>query len=401
MSSKAILKISAISNSDSTNKEQEILDLLNQASDDQEATVHLINALVKQQTLPVKQILVKYIDSIESTFPQDAKIKLYEEMISIFSPPTAIVYLPLMKTILNLTSIYESHDQYSKALDTLKTLQIDSLVQDFEDLLSFQKFKVEVNTRIAKDSLKIDDFENAEAYISRISPILSELESNGVDDLILNTYKISVETMVKVGKWSDAATKLLILDKEQFDIPTLKYAILSQHDSLKARLLNNIVESSHILQNVLDTPLSIIFEKMYDQRIIYYDDFLQVLEYYLETNDLGLSKDYISQALSKALVENNLIAASKIYDNCSVKNFAEILQLDEAYVEEIAANMIRDQRLDALIDDINIVIEFNSQKRSPLKEWHGHMIESCTILDKIVDKISQTKPSLADSYLNT
>lgn len=400
MSSQAILKVSAISNSDTADKEAEILTLLNQASSDQESIIHLINALVKQQTLPVKQILVKYIDSVESSFSTDDRVKLYEEMINIFSPPTAIIYVPLMKTILNLTTIFESQLKYDKALEMLKTLQVDSLVQDFEDLLSFQKFKVEINTRIAKFCLQINDFEGAEAYVSRISPILSELESHNVDDLILYTYKISVETMIKVGKWFDAASKLLMLDKTQFDISTVKYAILSQYDPLKMRLLKNISESSHILPNVMDTPLSTIFEKMHDQRIIYLDDYLKGLSYYLDTDEYNLSADYVSQALSKAIVENNLIAASKIYDNTSLKNFADILQLEENYVEEIVANMIRDGRLDALVDDISKVIEFNSQK-SPLKEWHNHMIEACAILDKIVDQISYKEPGIADLHLNS
>lgn len=400
MSSQAILKVAGISNSDSPDKETEILKLLNEASNDKEATVHLINAVVKQQTLPVKPILVKYINSIETGFNENDKKQLYEEMINIFSPPTAIVYLPLMKAILNLTSIYEQNNEFHKALDTLKLLQVDTLVQDFEDILSFQKFKVEINTRIAKNSLKVNDFESAEAYVSRIAPILPDLESKGVDDLIIDTYKTSVETMVKVGKWFDAASKLIILDNETFDIPTVKYTILSQCDPLKTRLLQNIVESPRISQNILNTPLAPIFDKVYNKKIVYYEDYLQALSYFLDTDTQGLSTEYITDALSKALVENNLIAASRVYDNTSIKSFSEILHLDETYVEELAADMIREERLDALVDDISKVIEFNAQKKSPIKEWNNHMIEACTILDKIVDHISHTEPLLADSYLN-
>jgi len=402
MSSQAILKISSISNSeaDIAAKEQEILRLLQRSSNNQETLVDLLNALVKQQTLPVKQILVKYIEYVQNVLSEKDKIKIYEEMINIFSPPTAIVYLPLMKTILNLTTIYESESQYYKALDTLKILQVDTLVQDFEDLLKFQKFKVEINTRIAKNSLKINDYESAEAYISRITPILAEIDNKGMDSSIVETYKVSVETIVKLGKWFDAASKLLMLDNEDFDTQTVKYTILAQHDPLKTRLLKNIMESPHILHNIMDTPLFAIFQKIYEQKIIYYDDYTQILSYYLDSDPYQLSSEYITTALSKAILENNLISASKVYANSTIKNFSEILQLDESFVIEIAAHMIRDGRLDALVDDISKVIEFNSLKKNPLKEWHNHMTDSCTILRNIVDQISYKEPVLAESYLN-
>ncbi|CCH41103.1 COP9 signalosome complex subunit 4 [Wickerhamomyces ciferrii] len=408
MSSQATLKIAAIANGDSNDKEGEILKLLNE-SNDNETIIYYINSLVKQQTLPIKGILVKFVENIKQKHTEAEQVQLYEEIVKIFTPPTAVVYLPLMKTILNLTQIYESKFQYDKAAEVLKSLQVDHLAQEFDSILQFQKFEVEINTRIAKNSLKVNDFESAEAYVSRIAPILPNLESNGIDDLLIDTYKTSVETMVKLGKWFEAASKLIVLDNEQFDIPLVKYTILSQHDPLKTRLINKLVESPHILPNIEHTPLLNIFQKIYSQKLIYHNEYIELLSYFLDTDDHSLSSDYITQALSKALVENNLIASSKIYNNTSIQGFTAILQLDESFVEELTADMIREERLDALIDDISKVIEFTGSNTSTqtkgvttdpvLGQWHNHIVESCMVLDKIVDQISAQDPTFTDSFL--
>jgi COP9 signalosome complex subunit 4 len=64
--------------------------------------------------------------------------------------------------------------------------------------------------------------------------------------------------------------------------------------------------------------------------------------------------------LSKAVVEHNLLGASKLYNNIGVEDLGVLLGLSTEKAEEYAAKMIEQKRLSGQIDQIAGLIYFDS-----------------------------------------
>ena len=86
----------------------------------------------------------------------------------------------------------------------------------------------------------------------------------------------------------------------------------------------------------------------------------------LAPHQLAITADG-STVLSKAVVEHNLIAASKLYENISTASLATLLGLKDGKddtaaekAEDYAARMVEQRRLRAQIDQIDGVITFES-----------------------------------------
>ena len=62
--------------------------------------------------------------------------------------------------------------------------------------------------------------------------------------------------------------------------------------------------------------------------------------------------------LQNAIIEHNLFAASKIYNNIRIDELARLLNISPRQTEEIAASMIEQRRLNGTIDQVAGIIEF-------------------------------------------
>jgi len=71
-----------------------------------------------------------------------------------------------------------------------------------------------------------------------------------------------------------------------------------------------------------------------------------------------------STVLAKAVVEHNLLSASRLYNNIGVKELGLLLDLDAEKAEQYAATMLEQGRLTGRIDQIDGVIFFDGVEGS-------------------------------------
>lgn len=140
--SKALLSVVSIANGDSATKEDDILSLLTAEAVGSSQLASLITAVTKQPTLPVKKILLRYVSYVEDELEPKARQQVYEQLVDLFTPPTALVSAALTEVVLNLSSLYESWQMFGQAVDLLHLLQADVLAQDFDDEESFTIFRI-------------------------------------------------------------------------------------------------------------------------------------------------------------------------------------------------------------------------------------------------------------------
>uniref|UniRef100_A0A914W8V8 COP9 signalosome complex subunit 4 n=1 Tax=Plectus sambesii TaxID=2011161 RepID=A0A914W8V8_9BILA len=138
-------------------------------------------------------------------------------------------------------------------------------------------------------------------------------------------------------------------------------------------------------------PAYSILEKMYLDRIIRHDQ-LKDFETRLEEHQKATMTDG-STILERAVIEHNLLAASKLYNNISFAELGNLLNISPERAEKVASQMITEGRMEGYIDQLDSFVHFD--ERNILTMW-DHQIESvCQQVNGIADKIAALHPQWA------
>ena len=97
--------------------------------------------------------------------------------------------------------------------------------------------------------------------------------------------------------------------------------------------------------------------------------------------------------IEKAVIEHNMLASGRIYDNITFTELGSILRLDASKAEKVAARMICEDRLKASIDQTEGLLLFDEDKDA-LRGWDERIKELCGEVAECVDTIQQSHPHL-------
>ena len=121
-----------------------------------------------------------------------------------------------------------------------------------------------------------------------------------------------------------------------------------------------------------------ILEKMFLDRLLTKGEVEKFREG-LKPHQLAKTSDG-STVLAKAVVEHNLLSASRLYNNIGVNELGLLLDLDAEKAEQYAATMLEQGRLAGRIDQIDGVIFFDGVEGS------GERVEVGGRGDKVVGR---------------
>jgi hypothetical protein len=68
-----------------------------------------------------------------------------------------------------------------------------------------------------------------------------------------------------------------------------------------------------------------------------------------------------STILDRAVIEHNLLSASKLYNNISFEELGALLEIHPSKAEKIASQMITEGRMNGYIDQIDSIVHFESK----------------------------------------
>ncbi|CAG2059624.1 unnamed protein product [Timema podura] len=106
-------------------------------------------------------------------------------------------------------------------------------------------------------------------------------------------------------------------------------------------------------------PAYAILEKMYLDRIIRRSE-LQEFGNLLQPHQKASTLDG-STILERAVIEHNLLSASKLYNNITFEELGALLEIPPAKAEKIASQMITETRMNGYIDQIDSIVHFESR----------------------------------------
>lgn len=133
-----------------------------------------------------------------------------------------------------------------------------------------------------------------------------------------------------------------------------------------------------------------ILEKMYLDRVLRKQE-VEEFSSNLKTHQMARLADG-GTVLDRAVMEHNILAASKLYNNILFDELGALLSISSEQAEAMASRMMTEGRLDGSIDQIAGLIFF--QDKHLLPTWDNHIAGVCYQVDEIVEVLGKKNPAV-------
>ncbi|XP_051539288.1 COP9 signalosome complex subunit 4 isoform X5 [Myxocyprinus asiaticus] len=209
-------------------------------------------------------------------------------------------------------------------------------------------------------------------------------------------------------RYNELSYKSIVHETERLE--ALKHAlhctILASAGQQRSRMLATLFKDERCQQLAAYG----ILEKMYLDRIIRGNQ-LQEFAAMLMPHQKATTADG-SSILDRAVIEHNLLSASKLYNNITFEELGALLEIPPAktrmipqimrleercantfqsdMAEKIASQMITEGRMNGFIDQIDGIVHFET--REPLPTWDKQIQSLCFQVNNLLEKISQAAP---------
>ncbi|KAL4889319.1 hypothetical protein BDV59DRAFT_210375 [Aspergillus ambiguus] len=298
-----------------------------------------------------------------------------------------------------LADAYESQEEYIAAARALQGIHIDSSQRLVSDAA-----KVRLWIRIVRLYLEEDDTTSAEAFLNRIKNLPSQ-----IDD-----HELKLHFRLSQARILDARRRFLDASQEYFTVSlaagvddadrlqalaaAIRCAVLGPAGPQRSRILATLYKDDR----ATSVDEFAILEKMFLDRLLTPAEVAAFAER-LAPHQLAVTADG-STVLDKAVVEHNLVAASKLYENITTDALAAILGLHPSpdlsaaeKAEAYAARMVEQGRLAGTIDQIDGVIVFAATTPASrhIRQWDAGVQGLAEDVERVATSITDAFPEFA------
>ncbi|KAF7055110.1 hypothetical protein CFC21_062682 [Triticum aestivum] len=288
-----------------------------------------------------------------------------------------------------LAELYESEQQWSRAAQMLSGIDLDSGIRMLDDTNKLSKC-----VQIARLYLEDDDAVNAEAFINKASFLVT----NSNQEVLNLQYKVCYARILDLKrKFLEAALRYYGISQieqrqigdEEIDENALEQAlsaavtctILAGAGPQRSRVLATLYKDERCSK----LKIYPILQKVFLERILRKPE-IDAFAEELKPHQKALLPDN-STVLDRAMIEHNLLSASKLYTNISFEELGTLLGIDPRKAEKIACRMICEDRMRGSIDQVEAVIHFEDDTEG-LQQWDQQIAGLCQALNDILDSMS-------------
>lgn len=291
---------------------------------------------------------------------------------------------------IQLASLLEAEEEWTEAAQVLYAIPLDSGHRNVSD-----QFKLSIYMRIVRLLLEGDDSVAADVYLKRASMVIHNVPGAlsskhlKVEDPI-STEDVAVTTDIKEAevlglqfrlsqakiydsqrRFAEAAARYHELsstpsiddsDRTQMLSAAVTASILSPAGPQRAKMLTTLMRD----ERTQSLPQYTILSKVFLDHIIRSDE-IKAFEKMLSPHQvarLGASsassssvstasvRDAPLTVLDRAMIEHNVLSASRVYDNITLAGLGALVELSPEGAEDIARKMIMQGRLKGWIDQL-------------------------------------------------
>jgi COP9 signalosome complex subunit 4 len=304
-----------------------------------------------------RPLLSAFVEQYRNLTDNDVKIEAGNEIIQLLAPKTVSFEQQDTDLKFALADAYEADEDYTNSAKTLQVITLDSSQRSVSD-----NEKAQVWIRICRCYLEEDNPTNAVTYLNRLKQIIYNVTDQGIK---LHFQLSQARISDSMNQFLDASTAYYALSSERLideeeRLQTLSAAItcavLGPAGPARARQLGRLYKDDR----AADTPEFSILEKIFLDRLLAPAE-VAAFAAGLKVHQLAKTSDG-STVLDKAVLEHNLLAVSRLYQNISIEALGTLLGTDTDRAESYAAGMIESSRLSGSIDQIEGVIHFNTKE---------------------------------------
>ncbi|KAF2132881.1 COP9 signalosome-like protein complex subunit 4 [Dothidotthia symphoricarpi CBS 119687] len=318
----------------------------------------------------LRPLLASFVEAFQTVQDADVKIDVGEAVISLLQSKGAGQYEEQDTRIKNaLADAYEENEDWRKSAQTLATINLESTQKSVS-----ADDKAKVWIRIVRCYLEEDDPTSAFSHLNKIKNIIFSVQDKQTRlmfqlsqariydsqraflDAAQAYYILSNESMIEEGEREKALGAAIIC------------AVLAPAGPQRGRMLAKLYKDDRASR----VEHFSILEKMFLDRLLSPAE-IKAFAAKLEPHHLAKTADG-STVLDKAVLEHNLLGASKLYNNIGFDQLGELLGIDAEKAEDYAAKMLEQGRLAGYIDQIDRLIFFEGEASGQRKTGHAERV---------------------------
>lgn len=313
-----------------------------------------------------RPLLGSAVEAIKSLSSSEAQIEVGTHALQILEP--RVVSFEEQDAMIReiMADAYTEQEDFIDAAKMLQGIQLESSQRKISD-----DAKVRTWMRICRLYIEEDDTTSAESYLNRAKNLLYKVEDS---ELNLQFHLSQARILDARRRFLDASsayhsvsfTSTLAEDERMQALSAaITCAVLAPAGPQRSRALAKLYKD----ERASETSEFGILEKMFLDRLLSKEEVAKFADG-LAPHQLAKTSDG-STVLAKAVVEHNLLSASRLYNNIGVKELGILLDLDAEKAEQYAATMLEQGRLTGRIDQIDGVIFFDGVEGSGEKTDAG------------------------------
>ncbi|XP_014207002.1 COP9 signalosome complex subunit 4 [Copidosoma floridanum] len=291
----------------------------------------------------------------------------------------------------HLADIYERNMEWRMAAAVLVGIPLETGQKQYS-----VDYKLDTYLKIARLYLEDDDSVQAESFINRASLLQAESKNEQLQIYYKVCYARVLDYRRKfieaAQRYNELSYRTIIHEDERMTAlrNALMCTVLASAGQQRSRMLATLFKDERCQQ----LPAYSILEKMYLDRIIRRTE-LEEFESLLQPHQKAKTPDGLGTILDRAVIEHNLLSASKLYNNITFEELGSLLEIPPGKAEKIASQMITEGRMNGSIDQIDSIVHFET--RESLPTWDKHIQSICYQVNQIIEKIAQVEPEWIDA----
>jgi len=284
----------------------------------------------------------------------------------------------------NLAKLYEQEEEWREAAKILIAIPLDTSQRVLEP-----EYKVNIYVKIAQLFLEDDESVQAEAYINRASELIHQVK----DEVLRLRYKVCFarimdykrQFMKATGRYYELSQIVAEGERQEALQYAVICAILAAAGPQRSRMLATLYKDER------SSKLEVfpILEKMYLERILRKPE-VEKFAKQLKPHQMAVLADG-STVLDRAVIEHNLLSASKLYNNITFVELGQLLSIAPENAEKVASRMMVEDRLKGSIDQIEGLIVFE-HSQDALVQWDTRIASACNYVNSILETVGTKYP---------
>ncbi|CAF9922493.1 MAG: hypothetical protein GOMPHAMPRED_002579 [Gomphillus americanus] len=270
-----------------------------------------------------------------------------------------------------LARAYQANNEFTAAARTLERIPVESS-SGAHKLSDSEKMRHWMT--ICRLYIEDEDMSRAENFLNKAKTLRHRITSfdSGDEDkeiqlqLALSQARIldSKREFLDASHAYHAVSQSVALaeeDRATSLTQAITTAVLAPAGPQRSRLLARLFKDDR----ASSLPQFELLSKMHLDRLVGVDE-VRAFASKLAAHQLATTADG-STVLEKAMIEHNLLAASRLYANLDFESLGHLLGLEKERAEEVAARMVEQGRVSGFVDQIDGVVVF--EERSKLRAW--------------------------------